>query len=684
MTGSTKVPQGRRLFSFAVVADTHVNESDTSSQSPFRANILTNDRARHVFNEIAAMNPSPDFVVHLGDMIHPVPNMPGYDEAARKFKEIAAQVAIPVHLVPGNHDIGDKTIDWMPADIVCNEYVTKYQQTFGKDYYAFKHADLHFVILNALLFNSGLRGEEEQKQWFDAELAAGGRVFVFLHYPPYLYEANERSSYENIDEPGRSWLLERLRGGNVEGIFAGHVHNFWYDVVGNAEMYLLPSTAFLRHDFTEFYRVLPGADHGRSDTEKYGYFVVDVHERGHVARLIRTHGATLAHDAVPIKRRVASSVHTKTSVYPRFGVELRHAWSEVVQIPATGGIEEFGRKIARNDYQLMALWEMGVKTLKVPQQDLLDPATLHRAELMSDVGHEFIVTALSVPKEAFVDRMNASRARVSAIELNLTMANCVSRSGEIARLRERGGPRVILCKLRTHEDSKYDGKQFGHSINTGFRLAELADASEQIRQLLRDRVIDGITVRVDFDDDIVIAAKALGEFADRLRCDVIASVKLAIGNLSTLNGDEFGTARRAAEALVASRAHSRVSFVFDTFMDVDRGYFPRVGFIDRRFNPRTPAAAIASLVAVLAQDGDLRLGELALEHEVRVSNFSIADSKLAICSGSTSAVGAHLERNDCGEVLNLLTREILSKRADTTWESALSAAGEPSALVLAL
>ena len=50
--------------------------------------------------------------------------------------------------------------------------------------------------------------------------------------------------------------------------------------------------------------------------------------------------------------------------------------------------------------------------------------------------------------------------------------------------------------------------------------------------------------------------------------------------------------------MVLSRCGSDLLCVFDTFMDVDRGYYPRNAFIDRRFNPR-PAAGVFTALASL-------------------------------------------------------------------------------------
>ena len=183
-------PSGRRLFSFAVVADTHVNEREDGSMSPFATNARANGRARHVFAEFAALEPAPAFVVHLGDIVHPMPGVPAYAEAAGRFRELSAGLAMPLHLVPGNHDIGDKAVDWMPAEIVCDPFVTRYRETFGADWYAFDAGvaghPARGLVLDAPLMNSGLPAEAQQRAWLEAELAAHPRArrFVFIHYPP--------------------------------------------------------------------------------------------------------------------------------------------------------------------------------------------------------------------------------------------------------------------------------------------------------------------------------------------------------------------------------------------------------------------------------------------------------------------------------------------------------------------
>ena len=67
---------GRYLFRFVVIADTHCNQEEGKTASPFAVNALANTRARHVLSEVNRIEPA--FVLHLGDLVHPVPELPSY------------------------------------------------------------------------------------------------------------------------------------------------------------------------------------------------------------------------------------------------------------------------------------------------------------------------------------------------------------------------------------------------------------------------------------------------------------------------------------------------------------------------------------------------------------------------------------------------------------------------------
>ncbi|MEK9673878.1 MAG: hypothetical protein VW268_15480, partial [Rhodospirillaceae bacterium] len=82
---------GAHLFTYAVITDTHLNQGETKCNSPFQVNKMANGRMRHVVRDLNARDV--DFVLHLGDLLHPVPAIPRlYERAAKRFKEQVSQL----------------------------------------------------------------------------------------------------------------------------------------------------------------------------------------------------------------------------------------------------------------------------------------------------------------------------------------------------------------------------------------------------------------------------------------------------------------------------------------------------------------------------------------------------------------------------------------------------------------
>jgi 3',5'-cyclic AMP phosphodiesterase CpdA len=587
---------GDFLFTFVVVADTHMNQEEAQSSSPYACNALANGRTRYVLQRINRINP--EFVIHLGDLINPVPALPTYGPAAANFHALAGELDCPLHLTPGNHDIGDKPVTWMPAGTVCDAYVDLYEKHFGKHYFSFDHGDFHFVVINAQLLNSGLAREREQKEWLEADLAANAskRTFLSTHYPAFVTDRDEDGSYDNIDEPERSWLLGLIEKYRPEAIFGGHVHNFWYDLIGDTECYILPSTAFVRHDYSEMYKIEPGPENGRDDGPKLGYFVVKVYEHGHVAHVVRTYGTTVAEGAtLPQGPEILATPHTKENTLAPVGVDLRHPWAELIEIAASGAVDEFSRKRARNDYSMMALWEMGIRNLRVPIQDLADANTRRRMEILKRMGHRFTVFTYDVPRNnLLVD----NRDLVDAWEVVVPWRDIGERVAAIKAIKDASGIPVFLSKLRTHDDSKYDGKRFNHFINHGLVLAE----RDAVAEFLADyrAAVDGFVFRVTRDVAPWEALQAAKALSDDLDVRTAVHIRMASGSPAEDFKDDLANANRVAEATCAALALDAGDVFLDTFLDVDRGYFARTGLVDRRCNPRMASHVVRNLHGAFA------------------------------------------------------------------------------------
>ena len=214
-------------FTFAVISDTHIRALSGDQSSPYAVNEKANGRARYAVQLIAAQKP--DLIIHLGDMVHPLPHMAAYLPASEEAKKIFYPIASGLHFVPGNHDIGDKPSLVSPAGAPDEASLGRYGEAFGDSYYAFKHRDVNFVVMNSSLVNTGSEAEQAQRQWLETTLRAakGEKIYLFSHYPPFICSADEEDHYDNYAEPGRSWLLELVAETGVEAVFSGHVHHFF-------------------------------------------------------------------------------------------------------------------------------------------------------------------------------------------------------------------------------------------------------------------------------------------------------------------------------------------------------------------------------------------------------------------------------------------------------------------------
>jgi len=294
-----------------------------------------------------------------------------------------------------------------------------------------------------------------------------------------------------------------------------------------------------------------------------------------------------------------------------------------MQITATGGVQEFGRKWARNDYPVLALLEMGARLSKVPEVDLADATAARRMQVLARLGHRFIVTSLGVPKVARA-AIEPAAAGVTAFEVNATSESLERWAEALAESRRRTGARVYFARLRSDAHDNYDGKQFSHAVRSGATVEELSGLATLARAARERGAIDGVTVRVEPDESLIAAAQRMAKFAEDTGCAVLASLKLEGPNLARARNEDSANVLRVAQATLLSKLSDRIDYVFDTFMDVDRGYFPRTAFIDRRFDPRAPAKAFATLAALTGGaefavaehvDGDrlvVRLGERRL------------------------------------------------------------------------
>ena len=504
------------LFRFAVISDTHIRPSGESS-SPWKTNLMTNDRARWAARKIDSYDP--DFVIHLGDIVHPVPHLPTYGSASSVANQIMDQIRAPVYYVPGNHDIGDKDNPTVPAYIVNEDYFMDFRKYYGPTYQSFDYNGIHFVLINSPVLNSGLPEEKLQKEWLERDLNEnkGKRILVFSHYPPYLYQPEEAANYDNIDLPERMWLLELLTKHNVEAFFAGHVHQFGYKRYQETQIYNLFSTCFVRQDFSEMFKVEPADEFGRNDAAKLGYCVVDVTSEGLKVNIVRSYGETLGLDEELADQKWVEPVNIFESP---LGVHLRHSLAETMDLPYMGPIDEFVRKRTRNDYPVLGLWETGIKTVRLPLDDLEDEHTRTRLYELHELGHRFMFFTVNIPDRDFVDE---NRNIIDSLEVILPWEKAEALLPMVSNLRDYTGIPVYLANIESSIHRERKGSKFSHYICHGFHV----DMTEELESIISLKgLIDGFVFQVDQDDNPLESIKEISEYAESKGFNAVANVRL--------------------------------------------------------------------------------------------------------------------------------------------------------------
>ncbi len=587
------------LFTFALVGDTHVKPTSGDQSAPWKVNDKATDRARFIAREMARYEPK--FVIHLGDLVHPVPELATFPEAVALTKDVFKQHHNLMHVLPGNHDIGDKPSRMMPAKSVRASWIDIHEANYGPSWRSFDEGGVRFILLNNPLLNSGLPQEAAQYAWLESTLssAKGQRIFIFMHYPLFLLSPDEPSTYDNIDEPARSRLLDLFAANDVEAVFAGHVHNIFYHRKGATEFYVMMATSFVRQDYAEMFPIEAVHENGRDDAEKLGFAIVDVHTDGHVVHYIRSHGAELASggETTQVARRSTKLLaHPKKRGGAPIGVFLRHAWAQTVVLPQNGPMDEFLRKEARNDYQVAALWRLGIRNLRVPISDVLNSSNLARMRDLVANGHVFTVSGFGIPYGAQFDQICAAADAIGRYELVLPFDEMRARKGEIEAFRKALGRPVVLAPVATSADEAKVGSKIELFVAHGFGPARLAD----IDALVADGVCaDGFVVRVSMGTDLVAAAQTLRDWSRRNNRSLDLHLRIASNNPAANIRDDDAILRAAVELFAVALAYPDIAMFLDPFMDIDRGYFVRHGVIDRRCNLRRAGLALEAMTAYL-------------------------------------------------------------------------------------
>jgi 3',5'-cyclic-AMP phosphodiesterase len=161
---------------------------------------------------VNALDPRPDIVIATGDLVEG-----GKPEEYARLKRLLAPLAMPVHLIPGNHDARDAL-----REVFADH---AYLPRAGFLQYTIETLPVRLIALDTLVPGKGYGALcAERLDWLEARLGEGDRpTVVFMHHPPFDCGID---AFDNakLNEGGERLAEIVRRHDNVERVMCGHVH----------------------------------------------------------------------------------------------------------------------------------------------------------------------------------------------------------------------------------------------------------------------------------------------------------------------------------------------------------------------------------------------------------------------------------------------------------------------------
>jgi hypothetical protein len=311
------------------------------------------------------------------------------------------------------------------------------------------------------------------------------------------------------------------------------------------------------------------------------------------------------------------------------GVELRHAWGGILELPASGAIDEFERKFVRNDYAIMALWEMGAGPLRVPLHELRNRQIRERMQLLQKHGHRFTVYSPGIPDGTARISLIEASGWLDACEIIISWSEREELLPALKSLKQALACDLILSRMHgfTGESAP---RHFSHCVSHGFLIYDFEEL-QAFASGPAQGVVDGYAFTVFRDENPLEAIQAVNFWATQLSCRAHVLIRLAGNAIADVHENDRDTANRVAEALLVAHASHQVTVFTDTFADIDRGHFVRNGLVDSRYNPRPAADAFRNLQSWLLNiGGNVQILNIADNAEGRRIDFICGTARASL------------------------------------------------------
>ena len=169
------------------------------------------ERLAKCIESINANHADAEFCIWTGDIVHW-----GDHASYHHFRDAVSALAMPSHLVMGNHDKRESLLDVFPdTPVDANGFVQ----------YALDVSEGRFLILDTV--QAGTHSGElcdARLDWFEAQLEAATdrNVYIFMHHPPMRVGM---AGMDSMRLAGVDRFVEAVTGrDNIQHLFCGHLH----------------------------------------------------------------------------------------------------------------------------------------------------------------------------------------------------------------------------------------------------------------------------------------------------------------------------------------------------------------------------------------------------------------------------------------------------------------------------
>jgi 3',5'-cyclic AMP phosphodiesterase CpdA len=217
------------LAQFALLGNSHLNHATFGEEANYTA---------HFEKAIKQVNAAGvDFVLIAGDL-----TQSGKPDEFSLFKTEISKIFVPVWVVPGNHDIGNKFSPHDKGEHMTLTRMKTYEKHIGPSWFSADCAGVHIICINSSLPGSGYEPEQKMWKFIEKELTTSTKVptILLMHYPLFLNDPVEPGDYWNIEPAPRKRLLDLLKKSNVKMVLSAHLHK---QLVNNRDGILFVTTA---------------------------------------------------------------------------------------------------------------------------------------------------------------------------------------------------------------------------------------------------------------------------------------------------------------------------------------------------------------------------------------------------------------------------------------------------------